>query len=225
VWWDFLQLKVSLPIARDALEPWLLIPDGLLYHPRWTYNWILPAPLLFFCAHSRQIFIRSFSRFVPPPHVIFVAAGAISLGINMIATIYAADIGADHITYEAGLGNISMAWLTIANTFAGDGFIIGLVGYGLIRVVSETALASWYLHSALARLPTVGLLFLACGVAVAVGRRRAMLSSSKLIDQDQVLYDSLWQSLYESEDGKAGFVHLDKVVQMIGLDAGSHCRQ
>jgi len=56
-------------------------------------------------------------------------------------------------------------------------------------------------------------------------RLRAMRWSKKLLWQDQIHYNNIWKSLYESEDGKTCIEHLEKVVRMIGLDAPKDCKQ
>mmetsp|Transcript_34016 Transcript_34016/g.79456 ORF Transcript_34016/g.79456 Transcript_34016/m.79456 type:complete len:1594 (-) Transcript_34016:73-4854(-) len=227
MWWDFLPLEISLPVARDALETWQLIPDAILYHPWWILAWIAPVPLALIAVHSRHILLRPVSRFLPSPHVSITSAMVLSVCFGMVTPIYAGVIGANHIMYKNGLGVLAHIWLVIGITFSSSrqAFMVGLIGCGVMRIVSEALLSSWIFHSAWERPPVLGWVVLLLGIAVFVSRQRAVLFSKKLLAGDQVAYDALWQSLYESEDGKACVTHLEKVVRMIGLDANYHCQQ
>mmetsp|Transcript_17254 Transcript_17254/g.41547 ORF Transcript_17254/g.41547 Transcript_17254/m.41547 type:complete len:590 (-) Transcript_17254:133-1902(-) len=224
-WWDFVQVEITLPTARDALEPWHLIPDGLMYLPWWTVNYFIFGPACLCAAHARQMITGPSLRFIPSPQITLAIGLACSCTITLVGVFYAASMGADHIALEFALGILAQLSTLVAFMFTGNIFVIGIWGYGVIRIVTEIGFSCWYFHTAMARPPTVGILVLGLAVFVTVSRIKAIYSSKKLLAQDELRYDALWKSLHESEDGKTCISHLEKVVRMIGLDATNNCRQ
>jgi len=172
-----------------------------------------------------QFAFLQFSRFVPSPHIT-VALGLVLSCISIsVGFVYAALTGVHHHLFELGFCVLSFVPLLAAFMWSGNIFLYGMWCYAIFWTGFQISQSILLFHSAYARPPTVGIIVALLALAVSVSRWRAMRSSQKLVAQDEVKYDSLWQSLCETEESKASILHLENVVRMVGLDSNNVCRQ
>jgi len=130
-----------------------------------------------------------------------------------------------HLALEHASRCFPVGFVALAVLYQGKNLPYHFGIYAVVNLASWCLICQYGYFSPFARPTPSGILSLVITIVFFLARSYSLWKSKRLLSDDQKMYDDLWRSLSETEDGKAGVEHLGKVVQMIGIDKKNDWRQ
>mmetsp|Transcript_32412 Transcript_32412/g.75509 ORF Transcript_32412/g.75509 Transcript_32412/m.75509 type:complete len:710 (-) Transcript_32412:171-2300(-) len=231
--WGFQQLPVSLPLERgsEGLVTILLQPPWYHYVLYWIVGDISSA---FACllSVSTAVLTRALPRtrdwFIPPAHwVLGIGIGVASFSALVHSMVSAAE-GIWHHTFETGSAAFSLSFLVAAALF--QGYNIAAVPslfwvFALVQNMSKQLYCLWVWHDFFYSYSTSGVSVAILAMIISILRRKAIMSSGRMIKKDQLQYDVQWKSLTSNQDSLRLLREVEELIKSLDLPDSATCRQ
>eukprot|EP00283_Hemiselmis_rufescens_P008550 CAMPEP_0173419262 /NCGR_PEP_ID=MMETSP1357-20121228/1178_1 /TAXON_ID=77926 /ORGANISM="Hemiselmis rufescens, Strain PCC563" /LENGTH=899 /DNA_ID=CAMNT_0014381885 /DNA_START=11 /DNA_END=2710 /DNA_ORIENTATION=- len=218
------QVPVTLPLSRNTLETFLLQPPWYLFHFHLVFSpliWGFSILLSVIAALRRSLTLFSLAS-----HEILAFGLCTLVFSNGIGCAIALSSNVAHVGVEHLLRMVSLCVFLYAVVRQGPRFFYNLAIYTALDTVVYAGIIYWYHRDVFAAPPAqTGSTGFMMVILILALRAKELRESKRLIKEDQIKYDALWESQCQQEDSRAGIEHLAKVVDMIGLQKTDYCRQ